>query len=298
MNILRNATALFFIVSTYAFTQAGAQEVEYKAVEEKNILSGKASIDPAKGYILVTSRRRSEGVFFKAPEEDDIVAYQATLEEAFEDAVKSYARSLKSWTDRQERGGSSGGKPVEPNRETFFIGGIESRMLVTYGPQYVFSKDTSSEDDLFSYLIEVEPGNYTYYGPLAMIPQPMGVCYCMGSVKFDVPAGQITNFGDFPSQGWADAEALAQASIGAPSDRVARPMEYPVPASLEGYSVIPSDLYAAGKVNNFFGVLVARIPPIEGVLAYDRDRVIDLRSSEIEDRNGQAEQGVGEVVLN
>lgn len=35
---------------------------------------------------------------------------------------------------------------------------------------------------------------------------------------------------------------------------------------------------ASGKFNNIYGVMVSRLPPVPGVLAYDRDRVIDAKS--------------------
>src|SRR3546814_11124688 len=38
----------------------------------------------------------------------------------------------------------------------------------------------------------------------------------------------------------------------------------------------PARVRAAGKVNNFIRALIGRIPPVPGVLAYDRDIPIDL----------------------
>ncbi len=40
-----------------------------------------------------------------------------------------------------------------------------------------------------------------------------------------------------------------------------------------------AEFSAVGKINNFYGQMVARIAPIDGVIAYDRDRVIDLRAA-------------------
>lgn len=257
---------------------AVGQEVEYEAIEEKNLLSGKDTIDPGKGYIFLHAQARANGMFIKAPDADDLAVYGADWEEAFAKASDRYRRDLERWSDRQAAGLEVDDEPVEPTRETFSIEEIERRLLVSFGPQYVFSKDTKSDERSFSYMIEVEPGTYTYYGPLIFNGQAFGACYCMGTVKFDVPAGQITSLGDFLTERWASAEDFAQATVfEVDRPEPAQPVEYLNPASLSDHNVVPAELHAAGKINNFFGVAIARLPPIEGVLAYERDTVIDVR---------------------
>ncbi len=49
-----------------------------------------------------------------------------------------------------------------------------------------------------------------------------------------------------------------------------------MPESLAQYPHAKAELRAAGKRNNFLNAQVSRIPPVPGVLAYDRDAVIDL----------------------
>lgn len=54
------------------------------------------------------------------------------------------------------------------------------------------------------------------------------------------------------------------------------PTDWSVPESLAQYPHAKAELRAAGRSDNFFKALVGRIPPVPGVLAYDRDVVIDL----------------------
>ena len=277
MSMIRTAiSGLGAALVLAASTPVAAQETEYRAIEAKNLASGKHSIAPDKGYILMTGPNRTNGIFVKTPDADDIAVYQAEWDKEFAEAVEKYPGRLERWKKNTEARRNAGDKPVEPTRENFSIGDIERRMIVSFGPQFVFEKG----EDSFSYLAEVEPGTYTYYGPIFYMPNgsAMGTCYCMGSVKFEVGAGKITNLGNFLAFGWVDNALLSQASVIMPEiERVAVPVEYPVPASLAGQQVVQADLRAAGKMNNFFGVLVGRIPPVEGVLAYERDRIVDVK---------------------
>ncbi len=272
--ISRAAVAVSLAISA---TPVVAQSVETKAIEAKN-LGGKQQIDPAKGYILISAPGRSMGTFIKRPSDADRAEYQADWDKAFAKAQKRYASNLKYWQAQRDAKQAAGEKPVEPTPESFSIGEIERRLTVGYGPMYVFEK---AENDAVSYLIEVEPGTYTYYGPVMIVPNggAAGQCYCMGSVAFEAKPGVVTNLGDFLSGGWVSDEARRQtAAVVVATGQSPVPASYPVPAALAKYSVVPADWRAAGKMNNFFGITVSRMPPVEGVLAYERDKVIDLRA--------------------
>jgi hypothetical protein len=275
-NTIRNA-ALAAATALFAAIPAAAQSVEFKAVEAKN-LGTKHKIDPAKGYILVSSPTRSVGTFIKTPDDADRAEYQVDWDKGFAKAQKKYASAMKSWEQDRAAKRPTGDKPIEPTPATFSIGEIERRLTVGFGPMFVFEK---AENNAVSYLIEVEPGTYTYYGPISLLPNgaAFGTCYCMGSVKFEVKPGVIANLGDFLSGGWVSDEAVRlAAAVPPPPGRVPVPVSYPVPAALSQYRVENAELRAAGKMNNFFGLTVQRMPPVEGVLGYDRDKVIDLRA--------------------
>ncbi|MCL9983675.1 MAG: hypothetical protein NBV60_11020 [Erythrobacter sp.] len=268
-----------------AATPAAAQKVkpdlaESKAIELKNLTSGKAKIDPAKAYIFVRSpQNRANGIFLKTPGPEEIANYETKWREEFAEAQADYPKALKRYEAAAKTGRPPKEKPVEPTEQSFAIDPIEFRMIVGYGPQFIFDK-TEGENKSFSYLIEVEPGEYTYFGPILYLPgtQVFGQCFCMGSVKFEAKAGQITSLGDFLSLGWADRKALEQSTFEREllPDRPAKPTDWSVPASLAQYPNAKAELRAAGKRNNFLRALVGRIPPVPGVLAYNRDVPVDL----------------------
>lgn len=274
------AGALALIAAPAAAEKLKPDNAEYRAIELKNLISGKVAIDPAKAYIFVRSpQNRTNGVFLKAPSAEEIANYEAKWRDEFEKELKRYPGRLKNWEIAQKSGRSRGEKPVEPTEATFAIAPIDMRMMVPFGPQFVFDK-TEEPDKSFSYLIEVEPGEYTWLGPILYLPGTpvFGTCYCMGSVKFEAKAGQITSLGDFLSLGWADRKALELSTFERTllPDRPAVPTDWSVPESLAKYPNARAELRAAGKRNNFLSALVGRIPPVPGVLAYERDVPIDL----------------------
>ena len=268
-----------------AAAPAGAQKVkpdlaEYKAIELKNLVSGKVKIDPAKAYIFINSpQNRANGIFLKTPSAEEIANYETKWREEFAEAVADYPKDLKRYEVAKQSGRPPKEKPVEPTEQNFSIDPIDFRMIVSYGPQFIFDK-IEGENKSFSYLIEVEPGEYTFFGPILYVPgaQVFGQCFCMGSVKFEAKAGQITSLGDFLSLGWADRAALEQSTFEREllPDRPAKPTDWSVPASLAQYPHAKAELRAAGKRNNFLRALVGRIPPVPGVLAYNRDVPVDL----------------------
>ena len=274
------AAALALIAAPAAAEKIKPDIAEYRAIELKNVLSGKTPIDPDKAYIFVRSpEARSFGVFLKTPNAEEIASYEAKWREEFAEAQADYPKEVKRYKAAVAAGREPSKKPVEPTEETFAIAPIDNRMIVGFGPQFVFDK-TDGDPKSFSYLIEVEPGEYTYLGPILYLPGAAtgGVCFCMGSVRFEAKAGQITSLGDFLSMGWADRAALELSTTEREllPDRPAVPTDWGVPASLAQYTSAKAELRAAGKRNNFLNALVGRIPPVPGVLAYERDVPIDL----------------------
>lgn len=284
LSSLACASAILYLIAGSA---VGAQTAEFKPVEEKNLVSGKQTLTGTKGYIYIQAPIRTYGVFIKAPDEAEEAEYEADWKEQFDKAVKKFPGKLKNWQlnmaqYEKTRMGRRDAKPIEPTAENFSIPEIERRMLVTFGPQFVYSKaNDGNGKEAFSYLIEVEPGSYTYYGPMIMMPgsPPIGQCYCMGSVKFDVPAGEVTSLGDFLAFQWVNKESarLSSAIISPDTVYLGKPVDYSVPDRLSEFGAKPADLRAAGKMNNFFGAMIGRMAPVDGVLAYDRDTPVDVK---------------------
>jgi hypothetical protein len=149
-------------------------------------------------------------------------------------------------------------------------------MVVSFGPQSVYTKG----EGYYSYLQELEPGTYVYYGSLATHPRGwlVGTCMCMGTVTFEVEAGRITNLGDFPTMRWVteeQARAVRRPTRGAGAAgfgrlRAARAACCHAPCRAR-VACVRQDQQPSR-------VVVGRMPPMPGVLAYDRDSIIDLKA--------------------
>ncbi len=277
------------IIAAFALAPLSAQA---QAVEEKNVLSGKTKLDPALGYLFVQASSRSQGVFLRVPDDATRDEYQKDWDEGFAKAKKKYQSALKTWENDVVIAKSTKAKlpprPEEPARESFSIGAIELRDMIGYGPMFVFSKSETQ----FTYLTAVKPGTYIYYGPMfyAAGLVPTGICYCMGTVKFDVKSGIVTDLGNSLIAAPRIAppyDVQVQAMLKMAEERRAKGKEaympptevlYGVPASLSALPSVRAELQASGKLNNYFGTVLSRLPPIPGVLGYRRDTVLDLRT--------------------
>lgn len=285
---------LFLAFATVVASAAAVPGAIAQPVEEKNLLSGKVKIEPDSGYIYTTGRSRAMGMFLKLPDAKETADYEAEWAEELAKEKKKYAKKLASWEQNAKAARAAKAKvpdkPVEPTEENFSIGPIELLNPVSYGPQFIFSK--SKDGDQFSYMNKVKPGTYVYYGPIMVAQAAMGTCYCMGSVKFEVKAGVITDLGNFLAALPADDPAFprdnsdpkgSQAGLygvyfGKPMDPPA--MAFGLPESLKAYPSERADFRASGKLENFYGITVSRMPPVPGVLAYDRGEIVDLKSAE------------------
>lgn len=263
-------------------------------IEEKAVINGTAKLDTASGYIYLTASSRQAGGVVRIPDEDEIDAYHKDWEKGFAKAQKNFPEVLAHWQfdagiakDNHARVPE---KPEPPTRETFAIGAIWQRTMQSFGPAYVFSKDKAGQS--FSYLTAVKLGTYIWYGPVIVSAEGgyAGVCYCMGSVKFEVKAGVVTDLGNFLIAA-PEAEEVADETtaeirtgggwtgfkVGVANE--AMPVRYGLPPSLSAWPSAQANFVASGKIDNFMGVMISRLPPIKGVLAYQRDTVIDVKGN-------------------
>ena len=258
-----------------AFAQAA---VENRPIEEKRLASGKESLSPTKGYIYLHAPARVTAMLIKEPSAEELAAYEAEWSAALAEAKIKYPRTLKNWRDdvewaRKHRK-SIPERPLEPTEETFRIDRLDQRMIVNNGPQFIYA----SQGEEFGYLHELEPGTYRYYGPIIAAANGTagGVCACMGSVKFEVKPGVITNLGDLLV---TSVTRVVEPSAGIDLDHVVQRIDYTFPERLSAFPNQQADWRAAGKIDNFYGLMVGRMPPIPDVLAYDRDAIIDLKAA-------------------
>jgi len=137
-----NRTILAAALATLMLAQsADAMDPVYRrGIEEKDLASGKVSLDPTKGYIYAHDSVRRSAIFFKAPTDEERAEFQAEWQEAFDKAAKQYQRDLATWEKgvewANEKRSKPPPKPVEPTAETFYIGRVEDRMIVGYGPTF------------------------------------------------------------------------------------------------------------------------------------------------------------------
>lgn len=260
-------------------------------VEEKNVLVGKAKLDPAKGYIFVSGAERQFGTFLRVPDDETRATWQKDWDKAFAKAQKRYVGAIAQWQSdlkiAEQTKSKPREKPDEPTRETFTIDPLDLRDAVSFGPMFVYAKG-----DRVSYLNAVKPGTYIWYGPLLVVPAgASGTCWCMGTVRFEVKAGAVTNLGDvlWTSPHFAGQQDItlklagakfAERSQAARAEVAAGGTHTELPATLKDWPADVPVLQAAGKLNNYYGAMVSRLPPVEGVLAYKRDRVIDVATGE------------------
>jgi hypothetical protein len=282
-------------ITLAAFALLTGAVAQADAIEEKNVVSGKTKLDPAQGYILVTGEIRFAGVFIRVPDAEDWASYKADWEKAFAKAQKDYPGKLRSWQSdvdiAKQTGKKAPPKPKEPTPASISIGPIEPRLVVGFGPNYVYLKD--KEKSVYRYLTSVKPGTYIWYGPAIMLNGAMvGYCDCMGTVKLEVKAGTITDTGDFlikvaRRDGLTGFDKLdREPDIFSPSSDGAgeiAPTEaiYGVPQTLQSLPAVRAEFVAAGKMDNIYSLMVNRLRPIPGILGYHRDDVIDLRTGKI-----------------
>jgi len=268
---------------------AGAQ-----AIEEKNLAKHPLKAD--QGYIFLHAPDRLAGTFIRIPSDEDIAQYNDQRRAAFAEAMKKYAKSLDRWNGdvkwAQERRQKAPPKPVEPTEATFSFPSFAHLNAVVFGPIFAFSKD--EERGGYSYLTAVKPGRYVWYGPVFVDEDGArtGLCYCMGSVSFEVRSGVITDLGDFlvtaPRFGEQKTAPLPDIDSGYGLNGIkirlpeqSREPMFGVPRSLSELPSVRPTFAAAGKMDNIYGVMISRLPRIEGVLDYQRDEVVDVASGNI-----------------
>lgn len=147
-------------------------------------------------------------------------------------------------------------------------------------------RKTERGRDMF---FKLAPGNYVVY-------DLGGVCMCMGSVQFQVKPGEITDMGmivsDFydrdgkPTE-FPEIDAMTKGhgvyrtglAASASAIRPATP-EMSFPEELAGLKRVNADYRAKGKMPMFFSSMLDRLAPMPGVLSYQEDKIIDVRTGQ------------------
>lgn len=243
------------------------------------------TIDPAKAYLLMEAPGVMQAMFLLAPTEAQRADWASQRAAALAEAigeyprrVQRYQRDMETWQATGRRESRRPVAPVEPTEDSFAWPELESRLLVIIGPFNRFH----SADGGSLWLYEVPAGTYTYYGQGA---PGMGDCACMGSVRFAVPAGQITAFRH--GLQWLDREGNPvdeRPQVDNSNDMVARmafyldpPSDFALDPRLPRDRLRPAQFEPVERLPNWFGGTVNRIQPIPGLFHYERGRVVDER---------------------
>ncbi|MCK0129103.1 hypothetical protein [Erythrobacter sp. F6033] len=296
---LTAASAALIAAGSPAAADDDLPEIEF----ETRVMKDKKEVilDSSKAYILLQSPVAVPATFFKVPtdEEREIVANQraAELAEAREKWAKKQASYDKHAAWHEKKGTKPTRKnPVEPTEENFSWISPEQQMMFSIGPLNRFEKGKG----LSLYLQEVPAGEYVYYGTTSL---GLGACACMGTVKFEVEPGTINALRYDGVWLDKDGEPIGRGKMPEGVDtndalvRVAMIIE---PVDEAAYDPrLPSDWFRDAElvpmpfVPNWMGAEINRIAPIPGVLAYNRDEVIDVQA-ELARKKAEEERAAAE----
>ena len=239
------------------------------------------SLDPAQGHVMVRAHGTLPLYLMRIPSAEDAAAYRRLRDEAFATArekyakrLASYQRQMKAFEDQPK--GTPGAQrpetPVEPTEANFEFTPFEMLTGVAIGPLNRFAK---AEGGGSTYLHALTPGSYRVYGLInaAQNGAMTGVCYCMGSVGFDVRAGEITDLGHVKLM------PATEVDLKAPVPPLFEPATMPLDPRLASATVRPAAFRPVGKLPNYFGLTISRVGEMPGVLRYDRDRIVDLTAA-------------------
>lgn len=148
--------------------------------------------------------------------------------------------------------------------------------------------DSGDERHFFS---SVTPGTYLIAGTRP--PGGATNCFCMGSVKFEAKAGEITDLGylfssriDRPSTipeliPLVSRPKLRSHAIFLMASAI-RPYssDMPIVEELKQFRHVAPEFRPVGVLPNLFGLGISRLAPLPGVLAYDGRRVLDARTGQ------------------
>jgi len=246
---------------------------------------GELTIDPQRAYIFFRSRENFGISFVREVTEARRPEWTAQRAAALARARADYDRRAPQW--RREEAQCRGSPapecanrppmPVMPTEENFDYGPLVTGDMVTVA-QWQRAENSSAS----FFFAEVEPGSYVLYGRVSTTPDSgsTGVCQCMGSVRFEVAAGQIVDMGElrYPRLAAGQEEPTFGPNRLASMEVVPPDPSMALPAGFGGHPVVPALLRAAGKMPNYYGIEIDRLNAIPGVLGYERDRVIDLRT--------------------
>jgi len=277
----------------------------YAAIDQKAVKAvwdkPNIALDPAKSYLIVQTSSDASYSFpitlIRLPDQADIDDYRqrraAALKKAHEKWVTRHATwktDVANWEhlSKEARSGlQRPAEPVEPTDLNLAFPALDQENMVTIGPFNRFARGNGRS----TFLHTVLPGRYAFYGAVNLLNGgATGACMCMGSIQFEVKAGQIVYAGVMGisvlkerAKAKAEGKEPIRNEMDLPESLNSMGWEAPAAGAyidprLASYPIVPADLHATGRFPNYFGITIDRLTPIPGVLAYDGDKPVDLKA--------------------
>jgi hypothetical protein len=143
----------------------------------------------------------------------------------------------------------------------------------------------------FVHLVAVAPGTYWLYGTKTedWLDGPWLYCLCVGTVRFDAKPGVVTDLGTIRDLALETRGGKRPDSRGRRHDLlnnrleraiVVEPVsvEATVPAAIATLPRVGANYRAAGWLPNIDGARIDRVSAMPGIITYERDRVVDVRT--------------------
>jgi hypothetical protein len=239
------------------------------------LVTAPAALDPGSAYLLLRTSTAKSGMFplrhvlLRIPSAEELDAYRTAKQAAYTDALPKLTARAK------------GGKVPTIDEFEFDYPGKANTFVVDSGK---FIED----GEMRTILVQVPPGTYIIYGS-TLGGRGLVVCNCLGTVQFVAKAGVITDMGslyvdkvhkespvphledNLGPQMFQYGLILGQALV--PADAAT-----PVPAGLRALTIEQARFQAVGQFYEPGAGWINRLPPIPGILGYERGRPIDLRT--------------------
>lgn len=280
------------ITALVAFALAVPVPAIAQAVRDKPEIA----LDSNQAYVVYTANKFGAALqLIRMPSAVELVDYKAKRDAALVKAHQRWERKFASW-QRDVAGKKSGATtldpgsmPIEPTDVSFSYPTIEAEMTVQISPLDRFAKGGGRS----VYLQALPPGTYTLYGPISVGQDKvaMGTCMCLGTVRFTVEKGVITDLGRLTFSFIDALLAPRQAGVTKPKTEFDMPqgvttlaLEPTKPGEvidprIGSFLVKPAVYRPAGKLPNWYGIRVDRVTAIPGIFRYDRDKMIDLTAA-------------------
>ena len=283
-------TGIFFASSAFAQHYSRPDDMEYfKKLEA-------VPIQPDMGYLLVRLGENSKGYeagfsMIRKLKDTEIQAYEAEKKIQYEKA------KLKNEKKREKRQAAKAKAEAKGEAYTKSIPPVLTydRFVFPYeGTKNVYVVDARKEYTKTDYgrvmVIQLKPGNY-------VISDIAAVCMCMGTVQFEIKPGVINDLGmivsdladryDGPSKYPDIWEAVKDHGVYRTGIyylvSTIRPAtnDMDVPEPLQALPRELVELHAMGKMPVYYSTMVDRMVAIPGILGYEGDQVVDLRTGQV-----------------